>query len=110
MVQRLPCPSDGRATNARLTDAGWDKIVASAPGHVATVRENVIDVLTPKQIDQLAEITDVILSLLDPDGAVAALEAVERVTVLAEVVDDLGPVARRTLRAKLRRRDGGHGG
>jgi len=43
---------------------------------------------------------------VDPDGAVAALEAVERITVLAEVVDDLGPVARRTLRAKLRRRDG----
>jgi DNA-binding MarR family transcriptional regulator len=72
LVRRFPCPSDGRATNARLTDAGWDKIVASAPGHVETVREHVIDALTPQQIGQLTEITDEILGRLDPDGAVAA--------------------------------------
>jgi DNA-binding MarR family transcriptional regulator len=72
LVRRVPCPSDGRATNAQLTDAGWDKIVASAPGHVDTVREHVIDALTPEQIEQLAEITDVILGRLDPDGAMAA--------------------------------------
>jgi DNA-binding MarR family transcriptional regulator len=72
LVRRFPCPSDGRATNARLTDAGWDKIVASAPGHVETVREHVIDALSPMQIAQLTEITDEILGRLDPDGAVAA--------------------------------------
>jgi AcrR family transcriptional regulator len=43
---------------------------------------------------------------VDPDGAAAALDAVERLAILAEVVDDLGPVARRTLRAKLKRREG----
>ncbi|HYJ68727.1 MAG TPA: MarR family transcriptional regulator [Nocardioidaceae bacterium] len=78
MVQRFPCPSDGRATNAQLTDTGWEKIVASAPGHVGTVREHVIDALTPKQIEQLAEITDVILGRLDPDGAMAATYRQER--------------------------------
>jgi DNA-binding MarR family transcriptional regulator len=72
LVRRCPCPSDGRATNAYLTDAGWDKIVASAPGHVETVREHVIDALEPEQIEQLAEITDAILGRLDPDGAMAA--------------------------------------
>ena len=72
LVERFPCPSDGRATNTRLTDAGWDKIVASAPGHVETVREHVIDALTPNQLEQLTEITDEILGRLDPDGAVAA--------------------------------------
>jgi AcrR family transcriptional regulator len=40
---------------------------------------------------------------VDPDGAHAALGAVERLAVLAEVVDDLGPVASRAFRAKLRR-------
>jgi AcrR family transcriptional regulator len=40
---------------------------------------------------------------VDPDGAHAALDALDRMAVLAEVVDDLGPVARRSLRAKLRR-------
>lgn len=40
---------------------------------------------------------------VDPAGAEAALEAMDRLATLAEVVDDLGPVARRALRAKLRK-------
>ena len=39
----------------------------------------------------------------DADGASRALEALERLAVLVEVVDDLGPVARRALKAKLNR-------
>lgn len=39
----------------------------------------------------------------DPDGAGAALDALDRLAVLTEVMDDLGPVARRAVRAKLRR-------
>src|SRR5919107_3476262 len=27
LVRRFPCPEDGRATNAQLTDAGWHKVV-----------------------------------------------------------------------------------
>lgn len=41
---------------------------------------------------------------VDPDGAHAALDALEQLGVLVAVVDDLGPVARRALRARLRRR------
>ena len=44
----------------------------SAPGHLATVRQHVIDALSPEQIDQLAEIGDAILARLDPTGAMAA--------------------------------------
>ena len=40
---------------------------------------------------------------VDPDGATAALSALERLGVLMEVLDDLGPVARRAMRARLRR-------
>jgi len=40
---------------------------------------------------------------VDPAGGRAALDALERLAVLAEVVDELGPMARRALRAKLRR-------
>src|SRR5690349_2166521 len=29
LVERFPCPQDGRATNARLTSAGWRKVVAA---------------------------------------------------------------------------------
>ncbi len=72
LIERFPCPQDARATNARLTDAGWDKVRATAPGHVATVRETVIDALTDEQVDQLAEIGDAILAKLDPERKVAA--------------------------------------
>ena len=71
LVERFPCPEDGRATNARLTKAGWTKVVDTAPGHVATVRENVIDALTPKQVAQLAEIAGAVLERIDPDGVMS---------------------------------------
>ena len=73
LIERFPCPEDARATNARLTPTGWKKIRATAPGHVATVREHVIDVLTPEQISQLAEITGAILKSVDPDGNLTAV-------------------------------------
>ena len=47
-VRREPDPDDGRYTNAVLTDAGYDLVVAAAPGHVAAVRELVIDAQTDK--------------------------------------------------------------
>ena len=67
LVERFPCPEDGRATNARLTETGWSKVVDTAPGHVATVREHVIVVLTREQTAQLAEIAGTILERIDPD-------------------------------------------
>ena len=67
-VDRTPCEADRRATNAHLTPAGWDKIVATAPGHVTTARDYVIDALTPEQIGQLDAISLQLLSRLDPDG------------------------------------------
>ena len=73
LVERFPCPEDGRATNARLTDPGWDAVVAAAPGHVDTVRHHVLDPLTSEQLDQLREIGDALLSRLDPDGRMTAL-------------------------------------
>jgi DNA-binding MarR family transcriptional regulator len=64
LVERFPCPEDGRATNARLTESGWAKVVDSAPGHVETVRHHVIDPLTPRQVHQLSAIAEAILARL----------------------------------------------
>lgn len=72
LVERIPCPEDRRATNARLTEAGWTTVVATAPGHVAAVRHYVIDALTPEQVTQLTAITEAILARVDPDSAVTA--------------------------------------
>ena len=73
LVERFPCPEDGRATNARLTPAGWDAVVAAAPGHVGAVRRHVLDALTPHQLEQLRGIGDALLTRLDPDGQMTGL-------------------------------------
>jgi len=67
-VRRAPCREDRRATNVTLTAAGWRKVVRAAPGHVSTVREHVIDPLTPAQISQLSRICERLLARLDPTG------------------------------------------
>ena len=73
LVERYSCPEDGRATNARLSDAGRDKVRQAAPGHVDHVREHVIDALTPTQLRQLTEIADAMLQRLDPTGTMTAM-------------------------------------
>jgi DNA-binding MarR family transcriptional regulator len=72
LVERFPRPDDARATNARLTAAGWHKVREAAPGHVANVRQIVIDALTPEQVHQLAAIAEAILGRLDPDSTMSA--------------------------------------
>ena len=67
-IERFRCPEDGRATNAHLTEEGWRKIQETAPGHVANVRQHVIDTLTPDQLTQLTAIADAILRRLDLAG------------------------------------------
>jgi DNA-binding MarR family transcriptional regulator len=73
LLERLPCPGDARATNARLTPAGWRKVQETAPGHVENVRRHVIDVLTREQVRQLSDISDAMLKRLDPDGSMAKM-------------------------------------
>ena len=46
LLRREPDPSDGRFTNAVLTDVGLALVKEAAPGHVGRVRELVFDVLT----------------------------------------------------------------
>jgi len=66
-LQRDPCPDDGRATLATLTDEGFAKLASAAPGHVEAVREYVIDALDPQQLSQLTAIGETILGRLDGD-------------------------------------------
>jgi DNA-binding MarR family transcriptional regulator len=66
-LRRDPCPDDGRATLATLTDDGFAKLASAAPGHVEAVRDYVIDALDEEQLAQLNRIGDVILGRLDGD-------------------------------------------
>ena len=65
LVRREPDPTDGRFTNAILTDQGFQTIADAAPGHVAHVRSIVIDVLSPEQLRRLGRDADRILSRID---------------------------------------------
>lgn len=66
LVRREPDPDDRRATRAVLTDAGMSLVAAAAPAHVTTVRELIVDALTPTQLAQLHAAHEGILTHLDP--------------------------------------------
>jgi DNA-binding MarR family transcriptional regulator len=54
LVRRRTCETDVRAVYACLTDKGKALLEQAAPGHVALVRELLIDVLTPAELHALA--------------------------------------------------------
>ncbi|WP_193318210.1 MarR family winged helix-turn-helix transcriptional regulator [Nonomuraea phyllanthi] len=67
-VRREHYAGDRRGWLARLTDDGAAALRAAAPQHVASVREHLIDLLTPEQLRQLADISQVLLGhLTDQD-------------------------------------------
>lgn len=55
LVQRRACRSDLRGVECTLTDAGFQRLVDAAPGHVASVRAHLVDVLTDEQLAALGE-------------------------------------------------------
>jgi DNA-binding MarR family transcriptional regulator len=54
LVNKVPCPTDGRGSFVAVTARGRRQIEAAAPGHVAAVRELFVDRLTPAQLDAIA--------------------------------------------------------
>ncbi|MFI2362444.1 MarR family winged helix-turn-helix transcriptional regulator [Promicromonospora sp. NPDC019610] len=56
LLARSRIPGAGRRTNTTLTDAGYDVVVAAAPGHVAAVREYLIDSIEPRDLTALKRI------------------------------------------------------
>ncbi|SDY94598.1 DNA-binding transcriptional regulator, MarR family [Micromonospora pattaloongensis] len=67
-VRRERASDDGRGSVAVLTEAGYHKVVATAPGHVAQVRALLFDTLTAAQVAQLDEICTAVLTRLDGNG------------------------------------------
>ena len=55
LVERQVCEQDGRGMWAVLTDQGWDTIVAAAPDHVESVRQHLLDRLTPEEFRAFGE-------------------------------------------------------
>jgi DNA-binding MarR family transcriptional regulator len=68
LVRRAPDPTDGRFTNATLTDKGYESLVDAAPKHVAHVRSLVVDVLSSEQLRRLGRDADRIVARIDTSG------------------------------------------
>ena len=67
LIGREPNPADARSTMVCLLPAGRAAIEKAAPGHVADVRRNFIDLLTPAELDMLAALNERILRHLAND-------------------------------------------
>jgi DNA-binding MarR family transcriptional regulator len=63
-VRRRACAEDRRGSFAELTDAGLAKLEEAAPGHVETVRADLLDALTPAQQRALREISETLVAHL----------------------------------------------
>ena len=64
LISREPNPADARSTPVCLLPVGRAAIEKAAPGHVADVRRNFIDLLTPAELDLLATLNERILQHL----------------------------------------------
>ena len=68
-VERVPCTDDKRGFFAVLTNTGWNKLVAAAPFHVSSVRERIVDVLTPEEFAALGRASKRLLDHMGADPA-----------------------------------------
>lgn len=67
-VERASC-GDARGFDVLLTDAGLAAIETAAPVHLEDVRHCFADILTPAQLDALAEITETVTGHLAAEHA-----------------------------------------
>ena len=70
-VERVTSSEGRHRVDARLTDLGWDKLVATAPGHVREARRLVVDALSPEQLAAIGEAARVVVAAIDPSFAPA---------------------------------------
>jgi DNA-binding MarR family transcriptional regulator len=68
LVEREECPDDGRGAFVVLTPTGRAAIERAAPEHARTVRQLVFDPLTDHELEIMAQLTDKVLSRLEPRG------------------------------------------
>ncbi|MBI3217364.1 MAG: winged helix-turn-helix transcriptional regulator [Mycobacterium sp.] len=68
LVVKEQSASDGRATDAVLTDLGWDTLRTAAPLHAAWIRRLVFSDTTPGQEAELAGILSVVYESILREG------------------------------------------
>lgn len=75
LISREPNPADARSSMVCLLPVGRATVEKAAPGHVADVRRNFIDLLTPAELDMLATLNERILAHLAENDDSAAGDA-----------------------------------
>ena len=55
LVEREVCDSDRRGAFATLTEQGWQTLVKAAPDHVTSVRDHLVDQLSPAEFSALGQ-------------------------------------------------------
>ena len=78
LVDRQPCSDDRRGYFAVLTPRGWDFLVATAPVHVESVRQHLVDVLTPEEFTEFGRLCAKVAERLLSSGTEEAGECDER--------------------------------
>ena len=66
LVERTSGGADGRAVAVSLTGEGRRALVRATPGHIALVRELVIDRLSREQLEAMASALEPVVEALDP--------------------------------------------
>jgi DNA-binding MarR family transcriptional regulator len=72
-VERVRSETDGRATDALLTDAGWKMLRSAAPSHVALVRRLVFSELSEDGVVALGDVLDEVYQTILREGTLPTL-------------------------------------
>jgi len=64
-VERQECTDDRRGYFAVLTETGYATLVKAAPAHVDSVRQRIVDVLTPAEFAEYGRLNQKLLDALD---------------------------------------------
>jgi DNA-binding MarR family transcriptional regulator len=74
LVTRDECTADGRGSVIALTPCGRATIEAAAPLHVAAVRQNFFDHLSPEQVAALEDLAMTAIRALDAQESISECE------------------------------------
>jgi len=63
LVGRTTCPTDRRGVWAQLTDTGFEILRKTAPAHVAAVRRNFVDAVSPEDWEAVGRVFAAVLAV-----------------------------------------------
>ncbi|MEV5910549.1 MarR family winged helix-turn-helix transcriptional regulator [Streptomyces chartreusis] len=69
LVERRPCAEDNRGNHVALTEEGREAITKATPLHVDYVRRVFLDVVSPRQLDALAALSEAVLGNLEEEAS-----------------------------------------